>query len=102
MSHSCTTLVASLLFMLTFECNLFVYMVHCLSLAKIISNNIFKKKTDQELIPFEALSLFKDKQLKFLHIWNPFLDYTGDDWAQALRSGLCGLAWSRISRYSSM
>ena len=38
-----------------------------------------------------------DKPFKFFQIWDPFLEYIGDDGAQALRSGLCGLAWAEVS-----
>ena len=52
-----------------------------------------------ELIPLEAISFWlKDKPFKFFQIWNPFLDYIGEDGARALQSGLYGLAWTDISK----
>lgn len=38
-------------------------------------------------------------RLLFFHIWDPFLDYIGDDGAQALWSDLCGLAWTEVLKY---
>lgn len=56
-------------------------------------------KCVMELIPLEAISFWhKDKPFEFFHIWDPFLKYIGDEGAQALRSGLYGLAWSEISK----
>lgn len=41
----------------------------------------------------EAISFWlKNKPFKLFHIWGPFVDYSGGDGSQAVRSSICGLA----------
>ena len=53
-----------------------------------------------ELLPLEAINFWlRDMPFRFFKIWDPFLDYIGEDGARTLQSGLYGLAWSEISKY---
>lgn len=43
--------------------------------------------------------LVEEDPFKFFLVWDPFLDYVGEDVVGALRSGPYGSAWAEISMY---